>query len=118
MGKLQQGFLLCLIWACINVSIAAAKLPLILQARQFTTNEGLSNNEITKIIQDKSGYIWISTQNGLNRFNGYSFDVFRMDNTARAKSSRVTDISALFIDDDRLFVGGIGRALPLQAGNR
>ncbi|MGF1586504.1 MAG: two-component regulator propeller domain-containing protein [Bacteroidales bacterium] len=111
MGKICTGFFLCLIWAYINVPIAAGNPTFILQARQFTTNEGLSNNEITKIVQDKYGYIWISTQNGLNRFNGYSFDVFRMDNSARSSLPGNT-ISALFIDDtDSLWIGSDGLSL-------
>src|SRR5206468_4267970 len=46
------------------------------QFRHYTTREGLSNNYITGIIQDSSGYIWISTERGLNRFDGYNFKPF------------------------------------------
>ncbi len=39
----------------------------------YSTDEGLSSNAISDIIQDKYGYTWISTWNGLCRFDGYSF---------------------------------------------
>jgi ligand-binding sensor domain-containing protein len=42
----------------------------------YTTLHGLSDNAITGIIQDEKGFIWISTANGLNRFDGYEFKKF------------------------------------------
>ena len=37
---------------------------------QITTNNGLSNGKIHQIAQDKQGFIWIATQNGLTRYDG------------------------------------------------
>ncbi|MCB0707062.1 MAG: histidine kinase [Saprospiraceae bacterium] len=41
--------------------------------RQFTANDGLPSSEVYDILQDKLGYIWFSTDNGVSRFDGYSF---------------------------------------------
>ena len=49
------------------------------KARQFTTEDGLPQNSVNQILQDKDGYIWIGTQDGLARFNGYEFEVYRPD---------------------------------------
>ena len=49
------------------------------RVRLITPNDGLSNSHINHIYQDSKGYIWISTENGLNRFNGYDFEVFLLD---------------------------------------
>ena len=43
----------------------------------YTSDQGLSNDHITGIVKDKLGFIWISTVNGLNRFDGQSFKIFR-----------------------------------------
>jgi len=43
---------------------------------RYTKLDGLSHNSITGIVQDSSGYIWISTKKGLNRFDGRSFSNF------------------------------------------
>ncbi|WP_300602141.1 two-component regulator propeller domain-containing protein [Niabella sp.] len=43
----------------------------------FQVERGLSNNTATCVIQDRKGFIWIGTKDGLNRFDGYSFKVFR-----------------------------------------
>lgn len=43
------------------------------QFRKYTTREGLSHNHIHDICQDSNGFIWISTEYGLNRFDGTSF---------------------------------------------
>lgn len=49
---------------------------------RYTKLDGLSHNSVTGIVQDSSGYIWISTKKGLNRFDGRSFSNFfkRTDN--------------------------------------
>lgn len=41
------------------------------------TSGGLSNNYVTGIAQDRSGFVWVATEAGLNRFDGSTFDVFR-----------------------------------------
>lgn len=44
---------------------------------RFTVDQGLSQNQVQYITQDSKGFIWIGTQNGLNRFDGYNFRVYR-----------------------------------------
>ena len=44
--------------------------------KSITTEEGLSNNVVFDIHQDREGYIWIATNNGLNRYDGYSITTF------------------------------------------
>jgi len=40
---------------------------------QYTTDDGLASSETYCIIQDRQGYIWISSDNGVSRFDGYEF---------------------------------------------
>jgi len=44
--------------------------------QHWNTENGLSSNWASQIIQDEQGYIWIATQYGLNRFDGYEFETF------------------------------------------
>ncbi|MGZ5255016.1 MAG: ligand-binding sensor domain-containing protein, partial [Flavitalea sp.] len=44
---------------------------------RYTTEQGLISNAVTSILQDKWGYLWIGTQNGLNRYNGNHFATYR-----------------------------------------
>jgi len=49
------------------------------QQYNFTTysiEQGLSQSVVNCIFQDSKGYIWVGTQHGLNKFNGYSFESF------------------------------------------
>ena len=47
--------------------------------RNYTINDGLSQSLVTTIIQDDNYGIWVGTQDGLNRFDGKSFEVFTPD---------------------------------------
>lgn len=49
----------------------------ILQMEQFGIDEGLSQTAVNCVIQDSYGFLWIGTQDGLNRYDGYEFKVFR-----------------------------------------
>ncbi|GAB1451540.1 sensor histidine kinase [Draconibacterium sp.] len=42
-------------------------------SKTFTTDNGLSHNFVQQITQDKTGFLWISTWDGLNRYDGYEF---------------------------------------------
>lgn len=44
---------------------------------RLTIQNGLSNNKVNCIIQDKRGFLWIGTNDGLNRYDGKNFTVFR-----------------------------------------
>ena len=44
---------------------------------RLTIENGLSQSTVFDIIQDKKGYLWVTTQDGLNRYDGYTFKVFR-----------------------------------------
>ncbi len=57
-------------------------LPLTLLAQKpklLTSEEHLSNSLINDIIQDSYGYIWIATEDGLNRYNGQYVTIYRAD---------------------------------------
>ena len=44
--------------------------------RNYTTDHGLPSSEVHCIFEDSKGYIWIGTDNGASRFDGYEFDNF------------------------------------------
>ena len=45
--------------------------------RHLEVENGLSNNSITCSLQDQLGFMWFGTKDGLNRYDGYSFKVFK-----------------------------------------
>jgi ligand-binding sensor domain-containing protein/serine phosphatase RsbU (regulator of sigma subunit) len=45
----------------------------------LTVKDGLSQSSVTCILQDKRGFMWFGTQDGLNRYDGYEFRIFRSD---------------------------------------
>jgi len=45
----------------------------------LTTNDGLSQNNVTEILQDRRGFMWFATRDGLNRYDGNTFVVYKHD---------------------------------------
>jgi len=71
----------------------------------LSTENGLSQNGVTAFVQDSEGLIWIGTQEGLNRYDGYDFTNFyhRIDDP---KSLSHDQVRALLSDSSgRLWVG-------------
>jgi signal transduction histidine kinase/ligand-binding sensor domain-containing protein/DNA-binding response OmpR family regulator len=48
-----------------------------LKFRHLSVKDGLSNNNVLSVLQDRKGFIWFGTANGLNRYDGYSFKVYQ-----------------------------------------
>jgi ligand-binding sensor domain-containing protein len=47
--------------------------------QNFTTREGLANNRVSDIYEDKTGHIWFGTESGASRYDGKSFQNYRMN---------------------------------------
>ncbi|WP_340677901.1 EAL domain-containing protein [Paraglaciecola sp.] len=71
----------------------------------FSLAQGLSQSTVSDIIEDKRGFMWFATFNGLNRFDGYEFKKY-LHNAKQAKSLPDSFIKKLIIDsDNNLWVG-------------
>ncbi|MCC5946520.1 MAG: SpoIIE family protein phosphatase [Bernardetiaceae bacterium] len=67
------GFWLSFLW--FNTAAQAQSVKLRLES--LSIENGLSQNTTAALAQDKKGFLWIGTQDGLNRYNGYEIEVFR-----------------------------------------
>lgn len=47
----------------------------------LTIDQGLSNNTVYAITEDQDGFLWVGTRDGLNRYDGYEFQIFKADPT-------------------------------------
>ncbi len=67
---------------CLLLFLAAACSPLLAQnprIESLTIADGLSQGMIYDILQDRDGFLWFATKDGLNRYDGYRFQVFTND---------------------------------------
>lgn len=74
---------------------AAQKMPRFFQ--HFDSKNGLSSDVVTAICRDKQGYLWVGTDYGLNRFDGYNFKHYLPDNqldTKTISNEKIHDIKA------------------------
>ena len=107
MRKVLCGLLTWLLIAVLADAPAHAA-PLSLRFEHLGVEQGLSQETVNTILQDRHGFMWFGTQAGLDRFDGYRVTVFKSD---PAVASSVTDnyILALYEDaQGRLWVGSKG----------
>jgi signal transduction histidine kinase/ligand-binding sensor domain-containing protein/DNA-binding NarL/FixJ family response regulator len=92
-----------MLWLCLAVnSLFATGEPL----RNLSIENGLSNNAVLNVYQDYKGFMWIGTYDGLNRYDGYKFKIYR---NKIGDSTSLIDNGIYTIDGDtdhRLWIGG------------
>ncbi|MFT7219429.1 MAG: ligand-binding sensor domain-containing protein [Candidatus Azotimanducaceae bacterium] len=73
--------------------------------RNFDDSDGLSNTAVLDIVRDSQGFVWVATQSGLNRFDGYEFKSY-LHQEADENSIGNNHVSALMIaEDEKIWVG-------------
>ena len=78
--------------------------------QKIDQSQGLSSSKITGIIKERNGFIWVSTQNGLNRYDGHSVKVYNQQNS----NIQANDISSLYLDrKNRIWLTSYGSGLNL-----
>lgn len=94
-------FLAVYLFCCFLFSSQAQQL----RFKHLTSEEGLSTNFVTCILQDEKGFMWFGTQDGLNKYDGYQVKVFR-NNPGDSSSIFCSDISAISqIREDIVLIG-------------
>lgn len=85
---------------------------------QFSLEEGLSQSVVNAILQDRRGFLWIGTEDGLNRYDGYNFKVYKPD-TNNPFSLNDRSITSL-VEDQQGYLwigtrtGGLNRYDPVS----
>lgn len=74
----KKAFLLCIVFISINYYTKAINYDLV-KCDKYTIEDGLPQSYIETIYQDKGGYLWIATQDGISKFNGYEFKNYFFD---------------------------------------
>ncbi|MES2734514.1 MAG: two-component regulator propeller domain-containing protein [Bacteroidota bacterium] len=97
--NLIYSFFFCLL------AYAASAQPVDIKFKYLSTLNGLSQSQVTCIYQDRQGFMWFGTHDGLNRYDGYTFTVYK--NNA-ADSTTLSDNYIRVVTEDRegnLWVG-------------
>jgi ligand-binding sensor domain-containing protein/AraC-like DNA-binding protein len=75
----------------------------------WTTRDGLPQNIIRTITQDRKGFIWLGTDRGVVRFDGTQFKTYNKDNTDAISNNKITALLTGY--DGRLWIGSYGGGL-------
>jgi diguanylate cyclase (GGDEF)-like protein len=77
-SKVEGRALLAMLLTCCASNLLALEARNI-RFRQLTPEDGLSQSTVHAIVQDREGFMWFGTQEGLNRYDGYEFKTFSPD---------------------------------------
>lgn len=89
-GKSKRSFVLCAICFYFFVQFYLTTLLLgdDILFKRISINQGLSQVSINCIHQDSKGFMWFGTQDGLNRYDGYKFKIYRNNKNSNSISDR------------------------------
>jgi len=85
----------------------------IVQFEHINLEEGLSQGSVYCVLQDQKGFLWFGTQDGLNKYDGYQFTIYRHN---KGDSSSLSDncINAIQEDNDGyLWIGTLSGGLTM-----
>lgn len=107
--RLCRVFVLLLLLAgAPAAAVSLAETPMF---RRHGVDDGLPSSTVYKLAEDRDGFIWAGTHDGLARYDGVAFRVWRNipgDDTSIARN----EVSALFVDQaNRVWAGGEGSGL-------
>src|ERR671913_2589232 len=90
-----------LLFSFVFVSLQCYSQIPSLYFEKISVQNGLSHNKVNCILQDKRGFIWLGTDDGLNRYDGTRFTVFKNapGTTITISGNIITD---LFEDEDQI----------------
>lgn len=98
-----------LLYVClINLPVKAQE---ILKGNRKGISDGLSQNSVLSIIQDDQGFIWLGTQDGLNKFDGYQFTHFKESIQDSSKLNNDYILTLHQTKDNNIWVGTLGGGL-------
>ncbi|MBN2763028.1 MAG: hypothetical protein JXR41_08060, partial [Bacteroidales bacterium] len=109
--RIKPLYLFLLIAFLLNHLQAGCQDPFHIKFENISVRDGLSQNTPNCIFQDSRGFLWIGTEDGLNKYNGYGFEVFKPDVNDPASIS-MAKITCIEEDDDgNLWIGTKGGGL-------
>ena len=95
---MKKALILLLCFICYQISCHAQVADDHYYFKNLSVQNGLSQNTVNTILQDKQGFMWFGTKDGLNRYDGLSFRKFKHDDRSQ-RSIGNNFITALYEDE-------------------
>ena len=107
---MRKNLLLTLFLLCLSMGLHAQ------MGKYFTTDSHqLSSSYVTQVYLDHDGFLWATTRNGINRYDGYQFRVFKKENESD-KTLASNYVNCMMQDRNGLFYFGMYGALQTWDG--
>lgn len=112
-AQILIAFMLLLISLCVfpqeNKQILFDRIT----SENFKVEKGLSQNSVNCIMQDSHGYMWFGTWDGLNKYDGYRFEIYKPDYLKGRSDMSDQTVNALMQDRDGIIWIGTNAGLNL-----
>ena len=100
--KLFKRTLYCVLLLVLHLQAQSQEL----RFKRINSQNGLSQSNVTSILKDKKGFLWMATRDGLNRYDGYTMTVYRNN---QSDNSTISSNYVSKVYEDRqgnIWVGG------------
>jgi ligand-binding sensor domain-containing protein len=97
-------------WSSFAAVAGVAEAPF----RFYTVLDGLTQSEVSDVVQDHAGYLWFTTARGLNRYDGKDFDHYTI-----ADGLPINSLTALHVDaNNAVWIGDKQGGITIMQGSR
>ncbi len=88
---------LCFLLLLSSLTTVSVAQPIV-HFKTYDVTDGLSHNYVRSVLQDSEGFIWVATEDGLNKFNSYTFKVYKH---VPDDSSSLTNHPVMTLEEDK-----------------
>lgn len=111
--KSTYSYFFILVILTFSLSLNSFAQNLSFKFDHLSTDQGLSSGAVEYVYKDSKGYMWIGTRDGLNRYNGYTFTIFKYDPNDDGSISGNSITSIVEDEHGKIWIGTLNNGISV-----